>query len=83
MKSSVCQVKFRDVKKENITFIFEKGKKEDLGDHRQVSLISVPENIMEQILLEAMLGQMWDVKGLEGFQKSAAKMLRGLEHLCY
>ena len=57
-KSSQSSEVPTDWKRANIIHIFKKGEKEDPRNYRTVSLTSVPRQIIEQILLETMLGHL-------------------------
>ncbi|GAB0187551.1 mitochondrial enolase superfamily member 1 [Grus japonensis] len=41
-----------DWRKANVTLVFKKDKKEDLGNYRPVSLTSIPGKVMKQLILE-------------------------------
>ncbi|KFP79597.1 RNA-directed DNA polymerase from mobile element jockey, partial [Apaloderma vittatum] len=49
-----------DWKSANITPIYKKGKKDDLGNYRPVSLTSISGKMMEQIILNSIMQHMQD-----------------------
>ncbi|KGL81578.1 hypothetical protein N309_03232, partial [Tinamus guttatus] len=53
-----------DWKKASVTPVFEKGKKEDPGNYRPVSLTSVPGKAMERLILTVVSKHMEDKKVL-------------------
>ncbi|KGL83511.1 hypothetical protein N309_08491, partial [Tinamus guttatus] len=53
-----------DWKKANVTAVFKKGKKEDPGNYRPVSLTSVPGKVMERLMLAVVSRHMEDKKVL-------------------
>ncbi|KFV85992.1 hypothetical protein N308_06800, partial [Struthio camelus australis] len=51
-----------DWKKANVTPVFKKGKKEEPGNDRPVSLTSIPGKVMEQLLLKVITKHVEDKK---------------------
>jgi len=62
-----------DWRKANVTPIFKKGKKEDPGNYRPVSLTSIPGKVMEQLILELINKQVEENKVIRSSQHGFTK----------
>ncbi|KAM9591097.1 uncharacterized protein ACIBXB_006040 [Morphnus guianensis] len=58
----------------NVTPIYKKGRREDPGNYRLVSLISIPGNIMEQFILSVLT---WHVQDNQGIRPSQHGFMKG------
>jgi len=62
-----------DWRKAIVTVAFKKGKKEDPGNYRPVSLTSSPGKVMEQLILEVMIKQVEEKKVIRSSQHGFTK----------
>jgi len=62
-----------DWRKASVTPICKKGKKEDPGNYRPVSLTSIPGKVMEQFILEVVIKQVEEKKVIRSRQHGFTK----------
>jgi len=62
-----------DWRKANVTPVFKKGKEEDLGNYRPVSLTSIPRKMMEQLILKVIIKQVEEKKVIRSSQHGFTK----------
>ncbi|PKU47490.1 rna-directed dna polymerase from mobile element hypothetical protein [Limosa lapponica baueri] len=55
-----------DWRKVNVTSVFKKGKKEDPGNYRPVSLNSIPGKVMKQLILDVISKDDWAIFAQSG-----------------
>jgi len=70
-----------DWRKAIVTLVFKKGKKEDPGNYRLLSLTSIPEKVMEQLILDAISKQMEENKVIRSSQHGFIKRKSCLTNL--
>ena len=62
-----------DWRKANVTPVFKKGKKDDPGNYRPVSLTSIPGKVLEQHILEVFSKQVEEKKVIRSSQHGFTK----------
>ena len=58
-------------RKANVTPVFKKGKKEDPGNYRTVSLTSMPGKVMQQLILDVISKQVVEKKVISSLVQPA------------